>query len=425
MIDNYKQGGLGIIITIAFRNIFRNFRRTMFCVVAVAIAVFFIIFFSSFITGMLQSMYEVVQVFELGHVRAVSAQYEAESEYSPVQYPVAEGKSLAATLERIKAIPGVRAAFPRIAAYASLQESVVKHAALWGMNMRDETAVNHFNLTDKNDGLAEGRYPAPDSNECAIGLRFAEKTGLKIGDRLPLKTVSAQFSDKLWSPVITGIFRFDYAKWDQETIIADFTRLQRLLGLNDATQQIVVYADSPELSGRIAREMEAIFGADDVVAEWRDQYWVVMMNMYEPIYFVMYLIFLVVACLLIVNTITMIIHERIKEIGMMGSLGMTRGEIVRLFFFESLFLAMAGATVGMLLGGILTGIGQFFPLRWTALVGGEGAYAEMPMANAIFFHFSVGSLLRSWLMGVAVASLFTLFPSLKSAFVEPVEALRR
>ncbi|MDR1072249.1 MAG: ABC transporter permease, partial [Treponema sp.] len=77
MIDSYRQGGLGIIITIAFRNIFRNFRRTMFCVVAVAIAVFCIIFFSSFITGMLQSIYEVVQVFELGHVRAVSAQYEA------------------------------------------------------------------------------------------------------------------------------------------------------------------------------------------------------------------------------------------------------------------------------------------------------------------------------------------------------------
>ncbi|MDR1073264.1 MAG: FtsX-like permease family protein, partial [Treponema sp.] len=347
-----------------------------------------------------------------------------ESEYSPVQYPVAEGKSLAATLDQIKAIPGVRAAFPRIAAYASLQETVVKHAALWGMNMHDESAVNHFNLTDKNDGLVEGRYPAPDSNECAVGLRFAEKTGLNIGDRIPLKTVSAQFSDKLWSPVITGIFLFDYAKWDQETIIADFTRLQRLLGLDDASQQIIVYADSPELSGRIVRDMGAILSADDVITEWRDQYWVVMMNMYEPIYFVMYLVFLVVACLLIVNTITMIIHERIKEIGMMGSLGMTRGEIVRVFFFESLFLAMAGATVGMFLGGLLTGIGQFFPVRWASLTG-ESAYANMPLANAIFFHFSVGNLLRSWLMGVVVASIFTLFPSLKSAFVEPVEALRR
>jgi putative ABC transport system permease protein len=49
----------------------------------------------------------------------------------------------------------------------------------------------------------------------------------------------------------------------------------------------------------------------------------------------------------------------------------------------------------------------------------------MPLSNAIFFQFSFGNLLKAWVMGVVVASLFTLIPSLKSAFVEPVEALRR
>jgi ABC-type lipoprotein release transport system permease subunit len=396
----------------------------MFCVAAVGIAVFFIVFYSSLIEGMLKSMHEVVQVFELGHVRAVSARYEAENEYSPVQYPVAEGQSLAAVMERLRAIPGVRAVFPRISAYATLQESLVKHAALWGMNMAEETAVNHFNLTDRDDGLLEGRWPGPGSNECAVGLRFAEKAGIGIGDRIPLKTVSAQFSDKMWAPVVSGIFHFDYAKADTETIIVDFSRLQRLLVLDDATQQIVVYADSPEQSRRIAAEMKTITGAEDVVTEWQDQYWIVMMNMYEPLYYLIYLIFLIVACLLIVNTITMIIHERIKEIGMMGSLGMTRAEIVQVFFFESVFLAMAGATAGVILGGVLTGIGQFFPLRWTAIAG-ESTFAELPAASAIFFSFSFANLLRSWFMGVLVASVFTLFPSLKSAFVEPVEALRR
>ncbi|MDR0635656.1 MAG: ABC transporter permease [Treponema sp.] len=421
---SYSRGGTGTLVKIAFRNMFRNMRRTMFCVISVGIAVFFIVFYSSMIEGLLNSMHEVVQVFELGDVRAVSAQYEAESEYSPVQYPVAEGKSLTAVIEQVKAIPGVRAVFPRIMAYATLQESVVKHANLWGINMNEEIKVNNFNLTDRTDGLVQGRYPALDSNECAIGLKFAEKTGLKIGDRLPLKTISAQFSDKMWSPVITGIFRFDYAKMDGEAIIADFSRLQRLLVLEDASQQIVVYADKPEMSGTIAHEMEKIFGPDDVVSQWNEQYWIVMMNMYQPLFYAIYLIFLVVACFLIVNTIAMIIHERIKEIGMMGSLGMTRGEIVKVFFFESVFLSMLGATIGVLVGGTLTGILQNYPIRWTAIAG-ESTFAELPSANAIFMDFSWLNLLQSWFMGVVVASLFTLFPSLKSAFVEPVEALRR
>jgi len=52
-------------------------------------------------------------------------------------------------------------------------------------------------------------------------------------------------------------------------------------------------------------------------------------------------------------------------------------------------------------------------------------FSEMPMGNAVFFRLSPLILLRAWLMGVVVASVFTLIPSLKSAFVEPVEALRR
>jgi putative ABC transport system permease protein len=119
----------------------------------------------------------------------------------------------------------------------------------------------------------------------------------------------------------------------------------------------------------------------------------------------------------------MIIHERIKEIGMMGCLGMTRWEIVKVFFFESFFLAAFGALAGIILGGLLTGILSNFPVRMMDQFG--SMFSDIPMSNALFFEFSFSILLRAWLMGVIVASLFTLIPSLKSAFVEPVEALRR
>jgi putative ABC transport system permease protein len=142
-----------------------------------------------------------------------------------------------------------------------------------------------------------------------------------------------------------------------------------------------------------------------------------------PIYTVIFFIFLIVASFLIINTVVMIIHERIKEIGMMGCLGMTRREIVFVFFFESVFLAAIGALMGVVLGGLISGIGSRFPIRMGDLYG--NTFSEMPLSNAIFFQFDFLILLRAWIMGVVVASLFTLIPSLKSAFVEPVEALRR
>jgi putative ABC transport system permease protein len=227
----------------------------------------------------------------------------------------------------------------------------------------------------------------------------------------------------MWTPVITGIFNYEYRKADEQYIIVDFTRLQRLLVLDGGTQSLVIYADDTQLSGPITAAVQNMLGQDNVATEWRDNYWVAMMRMVTPIYTVIFLVFLIVASFLIINTVVMIIHERIKEIGMMACLGMTRGEIVKVFFFESFFLAAFGALAGVILGGLVTGICSRYPIR---LMGQFGSmFSDMPMSNTLFFDFSFVILFRAWLMGVVVASLFTLIPSLKSAFVEPVEALRR
>ena len=363
MTENSKNSGTAALIKIAYRNIWRNKRRTIFCITAVGIAVFFIVVYSSMINGMLSNIHEVVQVYELGHVKVVSSGYEAENEYMPVQYPVADGTSWKELAASIRRIPGVREVFPRIASLATLQESTIKHAILWGLSIREETAANHFNLTNRSDGLLEGRWPMPGSNECAIGRIFAHKSGLKIGDEIALKTVSSQFSDKYWSPVITGIFSFDYIKIDEQYIITDIERLQRLLVLENGTQSLVIYADDEKQSNAITLAVQSLLGKDNVVTEWRDNYWVAIMEMVTPIYTLVFLVFLIVASFLIINTVVMIIHERIKEIGMMGCLGMTRAEIVKVFFFESVFMAAFGALAGVIVGGLIAGIGSNYPIR--------------------------------------------------------------
>jgi putative ABC transport system permease protein len=398
-------------------------RRTILCIAAVAIAVFFTVFMQSMMSGMTGSIEKVVQIFDTGHVSAVSADFEAGKEYYPVQYPVAGGRSFTELEAQIKAIPGVKAVFPRITAYATLQDSTIKHALLWGISIDEEIKVNFFNLAKKTDGLVEGRYPAPDSNEAAVGVSFAKKSGLKIGDRIPLKTVSAQFSDKMWSPEIVGIFEFDYLKYDESAILAPFDRLERLLVLNGATQQIFVFAGKPELSRSVTNQLKTLLGDDTIVRDWRDNYFVALMRQSSVIYIVVYLVFLIVASFLIVNTVVMIIHERVREIGMMGALGMNRKEIVQVFFFEAIFLAVFGSLAGCLAGGLSTFIGSFFPFDLNAMTG--GGFKEMPVSGTIFLEFSPSGIVQGFLFGVVISSICTLIPSLKSAFIEPVEALRR
>ncbi|MDR2481423.1 MAG: FtsX-like permease family protein [Spirochaetaceae bacterium] len=417
------RGGTGALVTIAARNITRNKRRTVMCVVAAGIAVFFTIVMQAMLGGMMKGIEDVVQVFDTGHVSIASAEFEADKEYMPVQYPVAGGKSGAELEAEVRAMPGVKAVFPRITTFATLQDSTVKHAQLWGIDAAAETALNHFNLTERSDGITEGRYPAENSNECAIGAEMAKKAGLRIGDTIPLKTVSAQFSDKMWEPVITGIFKFDYLKFDEDAIIVDYERLSRLLVMGGSVQQLFIFTEKSEQSKAVAAKLQTMLGRGDVVRDWRDNYFVAMMQQSQIIYYLVELVFLIVASFLIINTVVMIIHERIKEIGMMGSLGMTRREIVQVFFFEALFLSVLGALCGVALGAAVTLAGSFFPLDFAAITG--GGMKEFPVSNVLYLQFSPAILGGGFLFGVGITAVCTLVPSLKSAFVEPVEALRR
>ena len=417
------KGSTGILIKIAFRNIWRNKRRTGFSLSAVGVAVFMFVFVTAFNDGQVKCVSDTVQVFEEGHVRIVSARYEEYLEAMPVQYPLANGQSWKELAASIQAIPGVRAVFPRISSLATLQESTIKHAVLWGLDIAREMEVNHFNLADRNDGLREGRWPKPDSNECAIGVAFARKSGLSIGDHIPLKTVSAQFSDKMWSPVITGIFSFDFNKFDQRYIVVDIGRLQRLLVLDEGTQSLVIFANNEKRSASIAVAVEKLMGDGYVVSDWNKSRFIATVRLNTVIYIIVYMIFLVVASFLIINTIVMVIHERIKEIGMMGCLGMSRAEIVKVFFFESVFLALIGATIGAIIGGALAGVLSIFPIRLGDTAG--GVMPDFPISNTLFFHFGFTRIVQAWLIGIIITSLFTLIPSLRSAFVEPADALSR
>jgi putative ABC transport system permease protein len=393
------------------------------CIIAVAVAVFFNIFLQSMTDGKLKSIEAVVRTFDTGHVNVASKDFDEEIEYLPVQYPLMDGRDSDEIIREIKRIKGVEAVFPRIAAYATLQDSVIKHALLWGINIDEEMALNDFNIIGKNNGLVSGRYPRPGAKECAIGVSMARKTGLSIGDRIPLKVMSAQFSDKFWDPEITGIFQFDYRKYDEGAVVVSFDRLRQLLLLGEGTQQLLIYADNEEQTSVIAHQIRQFTGEGTMVREWADNSWVAAMLQLTRIISIIAFIFQLVASFLIINTVLTIIQERIKEIGMMGSLGMSRREVITVFFFEAVILSAFGALAGCILGGAASWTGSVFNLGF--LQGGSGdAAKDSPLTGAVFFDFSWITILRGFFFGVIVSSICTFIPSLKSAFVEPVEALR-
>jgi putative ABC transport system permease protein len=122
------------------------------------------------------------------------------------------------------------------------------------------------------------------------------------------------------------------------------------------------------------------------------------------------LVAVVVAALGVANTLLMNVLERRRELGMLRSLGMTQGQIVRLILAESVALGLLGGLLGVALGAWLS---RFAVVASTSVAG-----YELPDV------FPVQAVVVSVVIALVVPLLAGLWPAWRGAHANVVEAMR-
>lgn len=113
---------------------------------------------------------------------------------------------------------------------------------------------------------------------------------------------------------------------------------------------------------------------------------------------------LVVGGIGIMNIMLVSVTERTREIGIRKAVGARRRDIIVQFLTESALMSLIGGLLGLMLGWMLSYFGSQI---------GEWAFVVSPLPVIIAIGFSM-----------AVGLFFGIYPALKAAWLEPVEALR-
>jgi putative ABC transport system permease protein len=262
-----------------------------------------------------------------------------------------------------------------------------------------------------------GREPQG-PGEVVLDEFTAEKSGYELGDQVKISTVFRQAS---LDPVLVGTARFaEGGSLNGATLAAFETRAAQDLFLDgkDAYSEIWVTAEDGvsqgELRDEVAQELpvgfEAVTGddaSDEQATDLLDD-----LSFITTTLLIFAAIALIVGSYLIVNTFSILVAQRSRELALLRALGASQWQVRRLVLAEAGVLGLLGSTLGLGLGILL-----FFGIRL--------AFAQfgLDLANTPMV-FGPRTVLAAYAVGVVVTVAAAFVPAWLTSRVSPVQAMR-
>ena len=262
--------------------------------------------------------------------------------------------------DSIEALDGVDAAVGTRTAFAQV-----------GDDFAQITGADTARLAQVADlGVVEGRVASLNAGEVAVRQPTAEDRALAVGD-----TVSVRLQQGAADLTVAGIYDQGYqlaSDWLVDNSMLDAT-LNRsldtrvLVSSDDATEALISEIEAILASDPTAR----ISSRDDFIDDQAGQITSLLTLLYALLG-----MSVVVALIGIVNTMSLSIHERTRELGLLRAVGMTSRQLRRTVRYEAAIIALIGTLAGLVLGLFFgwaafdaLGLGYSdFAVPWAALV---------------------------------------------------------
>jgi lipoprotein-releasing system permease protein len=259
-----------------------------------------------------------------------------------------------------------------------------------------------------------------------LGARLANRLSVYPGDVVTLVPVTqAKMNPALgvavprfWRFEVTGLFDTGMFQYDNQFVVVKMEVAQKFTGLGEAVSGIAVRVDDPDRAPQIGEQIEKRLGYPYRSLDWQTQnaslfsaLQLEKLAMGLIIFFIM-----VVAAFNIVGTLTMVVADKTREIGILRAMGLTSPAVARVFLLQ-----------GAVIGGVGTAIGLTAGLTVAYVVDKSGWIRINP---AVYFidhlpvHVEASDVLVVVLASLAIAVLATVYPSRAAAGLTPVDAIR-
>lgn len=400
---------------LGFRNIQRNARRSVVTVLAVAFGFASINLFAGYIHNVYTGLgAQAVRGERLGHLTIMKRGAKKNAKLDPEKYlfsnaDVTLARKLLSPLDKVQLMT------LKLGASGLISNGKVSTIFIGeGIVPQDALTLRGKFHQGRDGQLAPGK---PDQGLLAKDL--GEMLKLAPGEYATLLAATLKGQTNALDMEVGNIFNTGTAATNDKFVLLPLALTQKLLGTDGADRIVVLLRDEDTLDAmkQTIGQTFARAGLDVDVYTWKElsDFYNQVRQLFDMIFAFIFSIVLTVVLMSIVNTMTMSIVERTREIGTLRALGMKRRQIGLLFSVEGMELVAFGGAAGMLLtllvGLIINRIGfSYVPPN-----------SSNPVTLLIDFVPQVTVL--SFVLLTVVATLAAFIPARRATLVKVVDAL--
>lgn len=327
----------------------------------------------------------------------------------------------------VAAVPGVIRAAPvikaQVMASANGQNSGVQ---IFGETLEDIKTL---------PSIVAPEYSTGDLNRLdegvAIGSGIARQLNLRVGDYIQLIAPDGVKSPFGTTPRINDyevvyIFRVGRSDIDRSRIYMPFAEAQSFFNREGLADEIEVLVENPHAVDEMRDALREATGFTTQVWTWRNANgaFLAALDTERRVMFIILSLVVLIAAMNIISGLVMLVKNKGRDIGILRTMGLTQGSIMRIFFICGSLIGIIGTLLGVLLGSAFAYYISDLQKLVEKIAGRSVWDPSIKLLTEVPSRLRPEDVLITITLSLTLSLLITIIPARNAAKLSPVEALR-